>query len=242
MTRTTRRVGLSGAILSAAILVAACGGATTSSAPTDAPSTAPESAAPTTAPTADAASPSASAGIALPSFDLSGMLESLEGIDSYRVAITAGGAPVYSATVVTKPVLSRDITASGQRIVIIGEEAWIDSGDGFTVVDPSMAQAIFGLYDPAVLIGAFAQPGAMTGAGEVGSEEKNGVQARHFRVDASSMIGAIASMPPGSAVDIWVAEDGGYLVSMAVTGLAEGDFSMDVTNVNDPANVVERPA
>jgi hypothetical protein len=238
MYRSIRRVGLPGALLTAALVVGACGGATGSTTPTDAASTAPES----VAPSADVASPQPSTAIALPSFDLSGMLESLEGIDSYRVAITAGGEPVYTATVVTKPVLARDITASGQRIVIIGDEAWVDSGSGFTTVDPSMAQAIFGLYDPAVLIGAFAQPGVMTGADEVGIEEKNGVQARHFRVDASSMIGAVASMPPGSAVDIWVAEDGGYLVSMAVSGLAEGDFSMDVTNVNDPANVVERPA
>jgi hypothetical protein len=49
-------------------------------------------------------------------------------------------------------------------------------------------------------------------------------------------------MPPGSSIEIWIAEDGGYLVSLSATGLSESDFQMDVTNVNDPANVVERPS
>lgn len=105
-----------------------------------------------------------------------------------------------------------------------------------------MATGLLGAFDPAVLVGAFAAPGAMTGAADVGTEEKNGVQARHYRIDADSLVGTMASMAPGSSIDIWIAEEAGILVSLAVTGSAEGDFSMDVTNLDDPANVVERPA
>ena len=48
-------------------------------------------------------------------------------------------------------------------------------------------------------------------------------------------------MPPGSAIDLWIAEEG-YLVSMSLQGIEGQDFTMDVSGVNDPANVVERPS
>jgi hypothetical protein len=93
-----------------------------------------------------------------------------------------------------------------------------------------------------MMAGAFAQPGAWSGANDQGVEEKNGVQARHFRIENGSFVGTLASMPPGASIDAWVAEDGGYLVSLAVVGEASDGFTIDVTNVNDPANVVKRPS
>ena len=104
-----------------------------------------------------------------------------------------------------------------------------------------MAQALLSMVDPVMLVGAFATPGAMTGATAIGSEDKNGVAAQHFRIDSSSFIGAMASMPPGSSIDVWIADDG-YLVSLAVSGIEDSDFVLDVTDVNSPANVVERPS
>lgn len=236
---STRRAGLAAALTISAVTFAACGGGATATAlPTPAPTPA---ATPATEATPSATPTPPGVG-ALPSFDLSALVDNLEGVDSYRIAITRDGTAVYSATVVTRPVLSRDVTTDdGTRIVVIGDEAWIGQGDVLQPAPPEMATPMLAAFDPMLLMGAFASPGAMVGATEVGTEEKNGVQARRFRVDADSMVGAMASMPPGSAIEMWVA-DAGYLVSLSVSGTGEGAFTMDVTNVNDPSNVVERPS
>lgn len=242
MMTTTRGGGLTVALTLLAVALAACGGGTATATPDPAATPTPPAAtpAPTTAP--GEPTPTATPEGAIPTFDLSGLVTNLEGVDSYRIAITSNGTSVYSATVVTKPVLSRDVTTDdGTRIVIIGDEAWIGSGDVLQPAPPEMATPMLAAFDPMILMGAFATPGAMTGATEIGTEEKNGVQARHFRVDADSMVGAMASMPPGSAIEMWIAEEG-YLVSLSVTGTGEGAFTMDVTNVNDASNVVERPS
>lgn len=239
----TRRAGLAAALTLTVLALAACGGGTTATTTPD-PAATPTPAAATPTPTTAAGepTPTATPAGAIPTFDLSGLVANLEGVDSYRVAITSNGTAVYTATVVTKPVLSRDVTTDdGTRIVVIGDEAWIGQGDVLQPAPPEMATPMLAAFDPMLLMGAFATPGALNGATEVGTEEKNGVQARHFRVDADSMVGAMASMPPGSAVEMWVA-DAGYLVSLSVTGTGEGTFTMDVTNVNDASNVVERPS
>lgn len=240
---TTSRAALAGALTIIALTLAACGGGATATPTPDAAATPTPAAAtptPTTAP--GDPTPTATPEGAIPTFDLSGLVANLEGVDSYRIAITSDGAAVYTATVVTKPLLSRDVTTDdGTRIVIIGEEAWIGQGDVLQPAPAEMATPMLAAFDPMLLMGAFATPGAMIGATEVGTEEKNGVQARHYRVDAGSMVGTMASMPPGSAIEMWIAEEG-YLVSLSVTGMDEGDFTVDVTNVNDPSNVVERPS
>lgn len=238
----SRRAGLTVALTLTTLIAAACGGgaATTApdgtAAPTGAPTTAPESTAP------ESAAPSSA--IAIPSFDLSQLVTNLDNIDSYVLTITSGGEVQYSGIVVTQPELARDVTMGDQRFVVIGDEVWMGTPgrDDLAPAPAQMAQALLSTFDPVILVGAFATPGAMTGATEVGTEEKNGVQARHFQIDASSIVGTLASMPPGSSIDIWIADGDGYLVSMAVTGMADGEFSMDVTNVNDAANVVERPS
>ena len=71
-------------------------------------------------------SPDASFPIAIPSFDVSAITKGLENVDSYRISITVNGVEQYKGVVVTKPVLSRDLTVSGgTRIVVIGDEAWV---------------------------------------------------------------------------------------------------------------------
>lgn len=240
--RHVRRPGLTVALITAALALTACGGGTATATPDPGATPTPPAATPAPTTASGEATPTATPAGAIPSFDLSGLATRLDGVDSYRIAITSNGTSAYSATVVTKPVLSRDVTTDdGTRIVVIGDEAWIGKGDVLQPAPPEMATPMLAAFDPIVLMGAFATPGAMTGATDIGTEQKNGVQARHFRVDADSMIGAMASMPPGSAIEMWIAEEG-YLVSLSVSGTGEGAFTMDVTNVNDPANVVERPS
>ena len=234
----TRRAGLAAASTIFSLTLAACGGGTTVT-PTP---TATEGGAATPAPTTEGATAAPTTVGAIPSFDLSGVATSLEGVDSYRVKIVARGETQYEAVVITRPVLSRDVTLSGgTRVVIIGDEAWVGTADALQPAPPEMATPMLAAFDPVLLVGAFSSPGAMNGATEVGAEEKNGVQAKHYSIASDSMVGAIASMPPGSSIEMWVA-DRGYLVSLTIGGAGEGSFTMDVTDVNDPANVVERPS
>ena len=243
-TRPSRDLAIA-ALSVAALTLAACGGGTSSppaSAPAGASAPAATAAPPSTAPEVSASAPA----ISLPSFDPSEILANLEGIDSYRITVTSGGQVGYQAVVVTKPVLSRDIRLGegedAQRVVSIGDETWMGTGDALQPAPAALAGSLLAAFDPLMMAGAFAQPGAWSGANDQGVEEKNGVQARHFRIEAGSVVGTLASMPPGTSIDAWVAEDGGYLVSLAVVGEASEGFTIDVTNVNDPTNVVKRPS
>jgi hypothetical protein len=242
---TNHRLAIPAIALTVALAVAACGGSASSAAPgttnagpitepTTAPTTAPDS----TAPDAGATAPAA----AIPTFDLGDLVNNLEGVDSYRVTIAADGETQYSGLVVTKPVLSRDITLNdGTRLVVIGDETWMGNGDDLQPAPAQIASSMLAAFDPTIFVAAFAQPGAMFGAADQGTEEKNGVQAHRYHVDESTLGGALGSLPSGASVDFWIA-DAGYLVSMVATGIEGGDFAIDLTDVNDPGNVVERPS
>jgi hypothetical protein len=131
------------------------------------------------------------------------------------------------------------VNAGGSRIVVIGDEVWMGDGDQLEPAPPGLVGPMLATYDPALLVGAFALPGTTFGANEIGTEEKNGVQTTHYQIDGSTFTGTIP-IPATAVIDFWVAEDG-YLASMSVTGQPQGDWTIDVTDVNAPDNVVERP-
>lgn len=251
-----RLAGRAGALLiPIALVIAACSGATSSGAPSTAPGSSAGTGGPSAAPSAAPASqaPTASAGQpslalpslgAIPSFDIGVLASSLSKLDSYRVSITIKGVETYKGVVVTKPVLSRDLTISGTtRIVVIGDEAWIGQGTGPLQQAPgAMATALFKNYDPTLLVAAFSGEGWAESSLEVGTEQKNGVSAKHYRVDGTTIAAGFSGLPAGATVDVWIAEDKGYLVASEAAGFPGGDLSIQVTGVDDPANKIERPS
>jgi hypothetical protein len=243
---TRRRSTILAGVACLAVVLAACGGATSSdSTPTSAASQPAASAAPSeAAPSVALPSVDASA-IVLPSFDPSEILANLEGVDSYRISMSTDGEVGYQAVVVTKPVLSRDIRLGpdpdDDRIVVIGDEAWMDSGDGFEPLPAALASSMLLAFDPMILAGGFANTGAWAGSTDLGTEEHNGVDTRHIRIDGSTLGAMVPNLPAGASIDAWVATDGGYIVGLEVVGEGGKGFVIDVTGVNDPANVVERP-
>jgi hypothetical protein len=238
----------------AALFVAACGGATATATPT-APGEATPPAGEATPPPAAEATPTPEGGgdatpaLPLPTFDLEALSGGLPGVDSYRTSMSVSGVEQYQSVVVKEPVLSRAITiiedgAVSQRLVIIGDEAWAASGaDGdFEAMPSELASSLLFAFDPAFMLGAYASADLGSAASDQGTEEKNGVQARHLKIDSTTLVGVAAQMPAGSAIDIWVAE-AGYLVSWEMSGFPEdANISIQVTNVNDPSNKVERPS
>lgn len=243
-----RRVGTFGALLIVmALLVAACGGATPTT-PTPVPGATPVGEGTPVAeatPTPDGEVPPPGA---IPTFDLGALTGGIPGVDSYRTSFSIDGVEGYQSVVVTKPVLSKAITtfdngAVSTRFVIIGDEAWTaDGSDGtFTSVPNELANAMLMMFDPTLMLGAFGGANLAGVGGDIGTEDKNGVSARHVRIDPTTAAGFAASMPAGASIDLWVAE-AGYLVAWEMSGFPDdGNFSIQVTGVNDPANKVDRP-
>lgn len=240
-TRPTSR--LAAVLIVPAVLLAACGGSAASGAPV-VPSTGIVLPSDMALPS-DFALPS---DLAIPSFDLGSLVTNLENVDSYRVTIASADGTDYSGTVVTRPVVSRDLRMgtgdSATHIVTIGDEAWMGTGDGPLTTAPSaLIAGMIPLFDPMVLLGAFGGM-SMTEYGQnLGEEQKNGQNTTHYKVDLASLPNfAQLGMPESATVETWVADDG-YLVSFVATdfGTVGENLAIDVTNVNDPANVVERP-
>jgi hypothetical protein len=101
---------------------------------------------------------------------------------------------------------------------------------------------MIGAFDPNLMLGAFGGPALTQKATDMGVEQKNGVSAHHFHVDATSLPASSASIPPNAAVDIWVA-DQGYLVALETSGFSGNEaLKIETTNVNDPANTVTAPS
>lgn len=236
--------GRAGALLMPiALLLAACDGATGSAAATASDGVTASPPTESIPSQATGESPDASFPFAIPSFDVSAITKGLANVDSYRISIMVNGIEQYKGVVVTKPVLSRDLTISGgTRIVVIGDEAWVANGsEPLKPVPSQIATTMFAAFDPTLLVGAFSGPEWAQSSLDKGVEEKNGVQAHHFLIDSTTAVGGFAGVPAGAAVNIWIADDG-YLVAFETTGVGGSDMSIQVTGVDDPTNKVDRPA
>lgn len=228
-----------------ALVLAACGGTTASSTPTG-----PGGASATPAAVVATPTPATGGGetpnpsvFAFPSFDIGQLAAGLQNVDSYRVSMSVNGVEQYKGVVVTKPVLSRDITIpGGTRIVVIGSESWVGQGSEPPKSVPNeQANLMFAAFDPTILVGAFSGPEWAQSSLEVGTEQKNGVSAKHHRIDSTTAVGGFTGVPAGATIDLWIADEG-YLVAWESTGFAGGQISIQVTGVDDPANKVERPS
>jgi hypothetical protein len=242
----TRIAGRAGALLiPIALAVAACSGGMSSSAPSAA---AGSSTGASTPPVAATSLPAIASGepsfvISIPSFDLGQLAGGLAKVDSYQIAITVKGADFYKGTVMTKPIAARDVTLDGTtRIVVIGSDAWVGQAGGELKATPGgMAAGLFAAYDPASLVLGFSGAGFADSAANKGTEQKNGVNATHYRIDGTTLAAGFSGLPAGATIDSWVS-DHGYVVAVETTGWPSGDLSIQVTNIDDPANKVDRPS
>ncbi len=260
MSRCTRPlVGLAALV----IAIAACGGGASPAAPTtsstapgatDAPATSEPAS--TVAPTEDAAAGP----------DIGGAAAALADLNSYHLAITMtmqglessmfaafGDGLTMEGTVIFEPVKAADMTMSmgtaeqkldvGYRV--IGDKAWVSLGTGWIETPAEDAQKTIDSLAPEKMLGSFS---GLTGLTPVGEETKNGVETVHYTAsgeELGAMMGSSLGLPDAEwTVDFWVAKDGGYAVSYAIVGTgSNGSFEMtlDVTEINNPANAVEPP-
>lgn len=251
------RLSRAGAALSIGLVfaVAACSSSPSGSSATTGDSSSPGTSASASAPgdSSAAGSPGGSLVIGsyvIPSFDLSQLKVAIPGLDSYKVAVIEKGVKQYETVVVEQPTLLKGITSYNDdgtvsdRYILNGTDTWQASGaDGKFEKLPAGAGAQYLLLlDPTTLVAAYANLPWATGATNMGEDSKNGIASHHLHAD-STTLGALAGIvPPGGAIDAWVADDGGYIVAMEVTENNAVTFQIEVSNVNDPANVVTVPA
>jgi hypothetical protein len=254
-----------------ALLVAACGGSS-SSAPAGGSSE--PSAEASTAPSQEPGASEQPTGGA----DFSGAAQALDGLDSYQFSVEiasanaqGGQAPVsngtttFSGTVINKPdaasslhMVSTDpdgTVTDDTEIVQIGAQSWMRSG-GETATWQALpaAQAgtflsIFDAFRPEKMFSMYFGPIGQ-GASSLGQEQRNGVSTTHYQGGEAvgAILGAIAGVQGSWKSDIWIAVDGGYLVhsEASVTGSdasGGGSFSVvvDVKDIESPDNKVEAP-
>ncbi len=251
MIRTLRAGHRAALALPLVLIVAACSGGSSTAAPTPAPVTGDA----TPAPVTGDATPTPVAGVpgAIPTFDLSTLGGAIPGVDSYQTSYATNGVVTYKSVVVTKPEVSKAITTFADdgttvqsRIVIVGKKAWqADGPDGkFTAVPDALASTLLLAYDPALILRAYAglDFSHLAVGADQGVESKNGVQAHHLKIDATTFPTLGAAFPAGASINIWVA-DAGYLVAWEMGGFdANQDLMIEVTNINDPSNKVDQPS
>jgi hypothetical protein len=200
----------------------------------------------------------------------------LKDLDSYRTTIRIAGMTGFSAgtepesevsvemVAVRVPELAMRLTISGLgggetasaelTYIVIGDRAWMEIGGTAMEMQGDAADGLLDMIDglsPETLYSTSISD--WTGGLErVGEETKNGVTAIHCR--ASRETAAALGQALGGAttaewsMDVWVARDGGYLVSAVQKGeIGTGSTTrsylvqIDVNDVNSPANRVETP-
>jgi hypothetical protein len=249
----------------AALAVAACGGTAATGTPTPAatPTDAPVTTAPTAAPTVE--TPTEAPATASPAGegpDLEGATAALENIKKYEMSMTVAGIAgiATDSEISMTNLVDTDAEAyqlemagfagmpgaeEGITVIVIGSDAWVDAGTGTYIKQPGGAST----YDqmrtalaPATLLAQI----PTAGLGILGGtdEEKNGVATKHYHAEAATVPGLSASIGDDGVMDIWVAEDGGFLVSMTMTGTMAGNpmsMSIDMRRINDESIEIVAP-
>jgi len=265
MIRTARQLSL--AVL-VTLAVAACSGSAASSAPTGAPAEsvapAPQASAPSEAPA------SAPAATRAEGPNVNAAAAALESIRKYALDMKASGiADMASGAneITMSGLVDRDANAyqysvsgfagleelggaSTVSFIVIGDDAWISTGDdnffptpGGAAMFSSMQQGL----EPATLLASVPQA-ALQYLPVVGREDKNGVATTHYHVTGADAPQVAEGIGPDGVIDLWLADDGGYIVSMAVTGIGDVNgtstpisMALDISRINDASISIERP-
>ena len=267
MTRATRLLSLAAA---AALAVSACAGSVSTTAPSEAPaaSAAPASVAP---PASEAPPSEAAASAPAEGPDVNAAAAALDDIDKYALDLKVSGlmeAATDASEITMSGTVDREAGSyqfdmsgvagleelgggSAVSFVVIGSDAWISTGGGNYIKAPGGA-AMFGSLEqalaPGTLLGSI-PTGSLQNLPAVGQEEKNGVATTHYHVTGADSSQVALGLGPDSVVDVWIADDGGYIVSMAMEGTVpvnEVDtpvtMSIDISRINDESIAIEEPS
>jgi hypothetical protein len=186
--------------------------------------------------------------------DLAGSVNKLSDITSYRFTLVMKGG-TYGAmlgpdpikgTVVMKPTKAAYMSFMGIEMIEIDGKTYTKIGTSWDQSEDTSSTAMADSFAPDKLFGSYVGSAA-SGYKAVGEEQRNGMATIHYLADASVIdtYGSMLGVTGGTwSADAWVAKDGGYPVGVSIKSSGgSGDFemTMDITNINDPANKVEAP-
>jgi hypothetical protein len=142
-----------------------------------------------------------------------------------------------------------------EEFVTIGNQSWVKAGDNWVEGKP---QFELGDLSPTSLLEEL-EPEQLRLLKPT-KETVNGVDSLRYSIDQAdiealrglgALLGegeALEGLPEEFHIDLWLAEDGGWPVRMTMTarGAIDGeeislDFSLDITDVNDPSIKIEPP-
>lgn len=266
MTRTIRLLSLAAI---AALAVTACGGTAATSSPTAAATETPtETPASTATAVPSVEAPTVAPATSAPAAegpDLSVAAEALEAIKKYQMSISVSGmAGMTGGEVEMSTLVDTDSDAydlqikgleglpaaeSGLKVIVIGADAWVDLGTGAYIKQPGGSAT----YDqmrtalsPTTLLSQIPTTGF--GALPAVDEEKNGVATKHYTAASATTPGLSGMLGNDGKMDIWVAADGGYLVSMVMSGTMDVggtetpvNMSIDLSRINDESISIVAP-
>jgi hypothetical protein len=253
----------------AALAIAACGGSAASTAPSEAPAAsvapAPASSPESVAPPSEA--PASTAAAQGP--DVGAAAAALEDVQRYALDLTVAGlmptasgeSSITMSGTVDRENQAYEFAMSGMAglealggsevsFILIGDDAWISTGDGNFIPTPGGASMFSQFTEglaPETLLG-MVPPSALTGMTQVGQEEKNGVATTHYRVTGADQPQVAEGLGADAVVDVWVADDGGYMVGMVLDGTMDVNgtatpiqMSMDISRINDASIDIQAP-
>jgi len=159
---------------------------------------------------------------------------------------TGAGGITISGTVTSDPQAS-DVDMAGMRIVEIGGSDYMDLGTGGFIKTPQTGSSLADGFAPAKMFQS--SLGTASDYKKVGSEPKNGVQTDHYQASAAAFSGMSSALGVTNATwtaDVWIAQTGGYPVSMDIVASTSDksiayEVKFDITNINDPSLKVEVP-
>jgi hypothetical protein len=161
-------------------------------------------------------------------------------------------SPEEASSLVMEELDADGNVTSSSGIVVIGDDAWVGDGDVWTPIPAAQAQVFIGSMSslrPEQMFGLYFA-GIGGNFSEVGSETKNGIDSTHYQGDEEigAILGAIAGFEGQWSSDVWIANDGGFLVhseagAEADAGAEAGSFLIivDITEPNS-AGPIEPPA
>jgi hypothetical protein len=234
-----------------ALVVAGCGG----NSATPAPSATPTSAASATA--TDSAGTNANAGLA-------GAAAALGNQNSYKFSMSLIGdfgsmlaslagstdtADNISGTITLMPDKQADINGSGFHIIETQGFDYMDLAGTGSFSQTPITNSMVDTFSPSTIFSNSIVASTFADWNLVGTESKGGVQADHYQADdaAVATYGSVLGITGATwTTDVWVAHDGGYLLSVNISAkAADGsmpyEMKFDITNVNDAGNKVAAP-
>jgi hypothetical protein len=256
VTLATPKLRLAALVGTLALALAACGGSSPSPAGGGESSAAAESMEESAAESM-APSEAASAAPSETAFNPGAAAASISDLSGYQLDITisaAGESNTISILTTTEPVAATHYTMSGsdsiEVITIDGVGSWLNQDGTWTEPEggTDIYMSVFNFFAPDRLVSQYQLGNLAERFHDVGSEDHNGVASKHLHLDAGDVadLPSSANFPSDGMFDLWVAEDGGYLVGLTFSGtdVESGEFGemkIEVSRVNDPSISIEPP-